>query len=69
MLGWIGDAILFVGTWRLGSKKRDGFLWIVAGDVIWSFESVNLGSGACLASCIVFGFMAARNYWKWGRDT
>ena len=71
MLGWIGNAMLFVAVWQLGNKRRWAFLLTFAGDMVWLVASLRSESeewAAMVFSCVVFGALALRNWWVWGRQ-
>lgn len=60
--------LLFVGLVLLGRKRRAGFLFSIAGEVLWTAAALNRGMYDLAVVCAVFGFMAALNFRQWGKS-
>jgi hypothetical protein len=66
-IGWIGNILIAVGLWGIGSKKRSAFLWSIVGESVWVFYSLTIGMYDLAAICVVFALLALRNWIKWGK--
>lgn len=64
-LGWVANVFVLIGMWRLGTKARGAFLWTVAGEALWVIYGFYLGMLDIALICILFGLMAAINWWRW----
>lgn len=64
----VASALLFIGLWMLGRKIRAGFLFSLAGEVLWTVAAVERGMLDLAAVCFVFGLMAVLNWRSWGTD-
>lgn len=62
------SALLFVGLWLLGHKRRSGFLFSIVGELAWVKAAVDRGMYDLSAVCVVFAVMAALNWRKWGEN-
>lgn len=67
-LGWVGNASLVVGVLLLGTKRRQAFLWTVAGGVAWGIASWEIGRVDMITICVVFTVLALWNWFQWGFD-
>lgn len=65
LIGWIGNFILIVATYKIGDKKRYAFLLTFLGELVWLIASLMKGSPSMSFLCIIFGGLALINYWKW----
>jgi hypothetical protein len=66
--GWIANSLLLAGSFIVGGKSRTGFALIAVGEVVW-LTTVCLRSPVqwdMVFICVVFGAMAALNWWRWG---
>lgn len=64
---WIANAIIILGLWLIGYKWRHAFLFTAVGEalyLVWAFQNGMTELGLL---CVVFCFLAIRNWWKWGR--
>ena len=59
-LGWIGNILIVIGLWRIGSKKRDAFLWQAVGEVSWVVKSTYYEQWDLAFMCSVFTVLAVR---------
>ena len=67
-IGWIGNALILIGAWRLAQRRRSALLFGISGDVFWVIEAFNKGMWDLLfIEAILFCF-GVRNYIKWGRS-
>ena len=72
MWGQIAGIISFilevVGKWKVGNRKKCGFLIKGVGSLAWLITGLLAGViGLTLASVVGFG-LNMRNYLKWRRD-
>ena len=65
-LSWVGNILIVIGLWRVGSKDRNAFLFSIAGETCWIVWSALTGNWALTFICVVFNLLALRNYIKWG---
>lgn len=66
-VNWLGNILIILGLWRIGSKDRRAFLFSIAGETCWIVSSVATGNWALAFICTVFNVMAIRNFIKWGK--
>jgi hypothetical protein len=64
-LGWIGNALIVLGAWQIGHKRRWGFLLSIAGSSCWIAKGSLLGMTDLICIELVMSTIAARNYIKW----
>lgn len=62
---WIANALIVIGLWLIGSKRRSAFLFSVLGEAIWTAVSLWRGMYDLAAICAVFAVLAVRNWWMW----
>ena len=67
LLGWIGNIFLCWGIWEIGNKRRFAHLLTVIGEVAWFIKSMVQQQYDLAVICIVFTFLAARCWIKWGK--
>jgi nicotinamide riboside transporter PnuC len=67
-MDWIGNIFIVIGLWYIGNKKRWAFLFSVVGETCWIIYSLTIGLYSLAAICVVFAFLAARSYYKWGKQ-
>lgn len=60
--GWIGNVILVIGHYSVGSKKRWAFLAVTIGEIIWIVASSLIGSPSMIFICAVFAALSIRNW-------
>lgn len=65
---WIGNALICVGLWNIGYKRRWALLFSIAGEACWIVSAAVAANWALAAICVVFCVMAARNWVLWGRE-
>jgi hypothetical protein len=67
LLPWIGIALIMVGLWQLGYKKRSAFLWTFTGEFLWIVSAFYRGIWDLAFVSFVFLALAARNWVCWGQ--
>ena len=68
MWGWIGNAFIVIGLWKIADKWRSAFLFSIIGESCWMVNAFMKQDWALFSICAVFNVMALRSYVKWGRD-
>lgn len=66
--GWIGNALLITGAWRIGKKHRHAFAFTLCGGLCWLYEATKMGRADWVFIEVVMFAVACRNYWYWLRD-
>lgn len=66
MIGWLANALILFGMFRLGDKWRHAFLFSIAGEAMWSYVAYTRSEYDLMVICVVFCGMAFRNWLKWG---
>jgi hypothetical protein len=64
-LGWIGNILILLALWQVGQKKRSGWLWSVAGNIIWCQYAIGLHMWDMLFVDGISLCLAAYNWHKW----
>lgn len=67
-MGWIANALIVIGLWKIGDRWRHAFLFSIAGEILWSVKSLLSGQYDLAFICIVFCALAFRNWIRWGRE-
>ena len=66
-ISWIGNLLIFLGLWRLGSKKRDAFFFSIVGEGIWIYCAAAQEMWSLTFLCSVLLLVAVRGLWEWNR--
>jgi len=64
-LDWLAIILTFVSLWRLGARKRDGFLYGAGATIAWAAFNVGVASVAGVLANLIFAAMNARGFAKW----
>ena len=64
---WLAISLTLLSLYRLGNKKRDGFLFGIAANLAWGGFGVMVLSIATVAASAVFLSLNARRWVRWGR--
>lgn len=64
-IDWVAAVFMFMSIWRLGEKKRDGFLWSAAAAVAWIAFNVKVASGPGAAINVVVLLLSLRSWARW----
>ena len=62
---WLLTLPQLFAYWQVGNKRRWGWLVALGGDVLWLVYSVHSRQYGFLVSAVLFGGLAARNWWLW----
>ena len=65
---FILTAVGIVGLWLTGRKSRWGFAVGLAAQVLWFLYAILTQQWGFIASCCLFGFLYARNFWRWSKE-
>ena len=68
MWGWVGNALIIVGLYKIADKWRQAFLFSIAGEACWMVNAYQRSDWALFSICAIFNVMAFRSYIKWGRE-
>ena len=66
-IDWIGALMLFVSTFLIGNKKREGFLVGIGGCLLMLVFSIMAGSVGSFVLNVVLGILNLRGYFRWTR--
>ena len=65
-MGWVAAVLTLTGMYLVGDKRRCGFLVCVLSEILWIFYALSMGSYELVSLCIVFTWVYARNWIRWG---
>lgn len=65
---WFANLLIVIGLWTLGHKWRHAFLFSIAGEAIYTVNSLRAGHYELAFICVVFCVLAFRNWLKWGKN-
>ena len=65
---WVAMFLTLIALYRLGNKKRDGFLYGLASNVAWAAFGVLVFSVANVLANVIFLVMNVRGYRKWRNE-
>ena len=69
MIDWIASILELIGSWIVGNKNRNGYLFIIAGLICWMiYVAVAKQTYGLLLVVIPATFISVRNYIKWGNN-
>jgi nicotinamide riboside transporter PnuC len=66
---WILAAIGITGIWLAGSRRTIGWTIGVAAQLLWIAYAIATHQWGFIASALAYGFVYARNWAKWRRET
>ena len=64
-MGWTGSVLLVIGMLLVGRKNRNGFLWGLAGELLWTYKSYRDEQWDLLVICAIFCGVYIKNWWAW----
>ena len=64
-IDWLAMCLTFTAIYLLGSKRRGGFLVMIAGNLCWSAIGLWAGSYAMVIANLGFLAMNIRGFVKW----
>lgn len=62
---WLANALIVIGLWQIGEKRRIAFLFTLTGEAVWTVASLMQGMYDLASICALFAVLAAVNWWKW----
>lgn len=65
---WFANALVLIGLFLVGGKKRSAFLWTFAGETLWCIAGIQQDMWDLASICAVFAVLAAVNWFRWGRE-
>jgi len=67
-LGWLGNILILMSLWKTGCKKKSGWIWSFAGNIVWIAYATQLRMwDMFFVDAICIG-VAIYNYIKWRSD-
>ena len=69
LIGWIGNGLLVMCSWRLAYKERGALLYGVAGSAVWAVKALFTYQMDLLFIEVVLGGLQLFAYIKWGKKT
>lgn len=67
-LGWVANAILILGAWRIAHKERWALLCGVVGSGLWAVKAVLTSQWDLLSIEIILGSLQLHAWHKWGKS-
>lgn len=64
-LPWVGIALIVVGLWQLGYKRRSAFIWSFVGESLWIISAFDRQIWDLAIISFLFLGLAGRNWWCW----
>lgn len=68
LLSWIGTALLLVGLWYIGHKKRWAFIFTFSGELLILIYSVHIRAWSIAFIGLTFSGLAVLNWVRWGKQ-
>jgi hypothetical protein len=65
---WLAITLTMLALYRLGNKKRDGFVFAMASNLAWTGFALLVMSVAALLANAVFLALNIRGWIRWGSD-
>jgi len=67
-MDWIAGILDLLGIWKVGSKKKIGFLIFILSEVLWTYIAFKYELYGLLLVVWPAFFINLRNYRKWKRE-
>jgi nicotinamide riboside transporter PnuC len=67
-IDWLATICGLTGVYLLGSRKRYGFIVMMAASTSWFMVGVLIGSLPLMLGSVVFFFLHVRGWFKWRRE-
>lgn len=64
-LEWVVDVLGFTSSWLLAGRRRAGWGFSLAGQVVWFGVAVPTGQWAFVFASAVYGAIAVRGWLAW----
>jgi hypothetical protein len=68
IMGWVGNFFIIVGLYKVGNKTRSAFVWTIIGETCFAVHTFSKHDWPIFVAVLIFLFLAALNWWKWGRE-
>ena len=72
MMGWLANALMLLGSYKVGSKKRYGFVLQFVASALWVYIALycdmHKQAGSVIVISTLFCCLYARNWWRWRKD-
>lgn len=66
---WLLSVIGITGIWLAGSKNKNGWLIGIFAQILWITYAVVTNQYGFILASLCYGFVYARNYIRWKRET
>ena len=67
-MDWIAGILELVGIWKVGSKRKAGFLLFILAEALWTYVAFKHRLYGLLLVVWPAFFINVRNYYKWKRE-
>lgn len=67
-MDWLGFGLILLGNWLIGSKKKVGFIFIMAGSFIWVGIALSIQNYALAALNFSGALFMLRGWLVWRRE-
>jgi hypothetical protein len=64
-MGWIGSALIILGAWQIGHKRRWTFLIAMSGGSCWIVQGILTNQIDLIFIESIMLFVSFRNFKKW----
>jgi hypothetical protein len=65
MMGWIGWAWCFAGTYLIGCKRKSGFVVSLVGELWLIAHGLDIGDNSLIVAAIAWSVLLMYNWCKW----
>ena len=65
VLPWLGIALIMIGLWQLGYKRRSAFIWTFVGESMWIISAFYREIWDLAFVSFIFLALAVRNWFCW----
>lgn len=67
MMGWLGWALCFSGSWMIGNRDRRGFLVCILSEVVLCVHGITIVDHSLVVANVAWAALHVRNLRKWSR--
>lgn len=67
IIGWVGTIILLIGLVLVGKKKREGFLLMATGEIIWAIRGYLNMEIDLVVACAIFSTICFFDFKNWSK--
>lgn len=66
-MGWMGLGLLLVSSYLFSARRRQAWLWSLAGNLAWLVRGFQTGQADLVVETALFAALAAWGWWRWRR--